>query len=74
MPIVTRMLIPVCAALALLAIDTSIAPAQTGKTFTLKFNHVLGPREPYHEGFLAWAKRVAERTNGGLKMDVFPTA
>jgi TRAP-type transport system periplasmic protein len=74
MPGMTRTLLPLYAALALLAIDSSIAIAQTAKTFTLKFNHVLGPREPYHEGFLAWAKRVAERTNGGLKIDVFHSA
>ena len=49
------------------------AQAQAGK-FSLKFNHVLGPKEPYHEGFLKWAKRVDERTRGGLKMDVFHSA
>jgi TRAP-type transport system periplasmic protein len=48
------------------------AAAQT--THTLKFNHVLGPKEPYHEGFLKWAKRVEERTKGGLKIDVFHSA
>lgn len=47
------------------------APA---KTFSLKFNHVLGPKEPYHDGFQKWAKRVEERTKGGLKMEVFHSA
>lgn len=41
---------------------------------SLKFNHVLGPKEPYHDGFLRWAKRVEERTRGGLKIDVFHSA
>lgn len=41
---------------------------------TLRFNHVLGPSEPYHEGFMNWAKRVEERTNGGLKIEVFHSA
>src|SRR5688572_29739778 len=41
---------------------------------SLKFNHVLGPKEPYHEGFLAWAKAVEARTKGGLKIDVFHSA
>lgn len=41
---------------------------------TLRFNHVLGPGEPYHEGFMNWAKRVEERTNGGLKIEVFHSA
>src|SRR5688572_17759986 len=41
---------------------------------SLKFNHVLGPKEPYHEGFLAWAKAVEARTRGGLKIEVFHSA
>ena len=49
------------------------ASAQTPK-HTLKFNHVLGPKEPYHEGFLKWAKRVEERSRGELKIDVFHSA
>ena len=51
-----------CAALALWALDGSNALAQVPKTFTLKFNHALGPKEPYHEGFLKWAKAVEQRT------------
>ena len=51
----------------------SSAAAQTPK-YTLKFNHVLGPKEPYHDGFLKWAKRVEERTKGELKIDVFHSA
>jgi tripartite ATP-independent transporter DctP family solute receptor len=52
------------------ALGASSAMAQQ-KTYQLKFNHVLGPKEPYHDGFQKWAKRVGERTNGGLKMEVF---
>jgi tripartite ATP-independent transporter DctP family solute receptor len=44
------------------------------KTFTLRFNHVLGPSEPFHKGFQSWAKRVEERTKGGLKIQVFHSA
>ena len=40
----------------------------------LKFNHVLGPKEPYHDGFVEWAKAVEARTKGGLKVDVFHSA
>ena len=40
----------------------------------LRFNHVLGPGEPYHAGFQDWARRVDERTNGGLKIEVFHSA
>ena len=52
----------------------SSAPAQAqapAQKHTLKFNHVLGPKEPYHLGFQNWAKRVSERTNGGLTIEVF---
>lgn len=42
--------------------------------FVLRFNHVLGPSEPFHEGFLKWAERVEERTGGGLTIEVFHSA
>lgn len=47
--------------------------AQAG-TYVLKFNHVLGAKEPYHQGFTNWAKAVEERTKGGLKIEVFHSA
>ncbi len=68
MQIVTKLTAGFAMLLAMLA----SAAAQT--THTLKFNHVLGPKEPYHEGFLKWAKGVEERTKGGLKIDVFHSA
>jgi TRAP-type C4-dicarboxylate transport system substrate-binding protein len=43
-------------------------------SFTLRLNHVLAPTEPYHQGFQTWAKRVDERTRGGLKIQVFHSA
>jgi tripartite ATP-independent transporter DctP family solute receptor len=49
------------------------ATAQAG-THVLKFNHVLGAKEPYHQGFLNWAKAVDQRTKGGLKIEVFHSA
>ncbi len=67
-----RAIVPVGAALVLLAFAGSNVQAQ--QTFTLKFNHVLGPKEPYHDGFQKWAKRVEERTKGGLKIEVFHSA
>ncbi len=48
----------------------SAAPAK----YVLKFNHVLAESEPFHQGFLNWAKRVYARTNGGLEIQVFPAA
>lgn len=49
------------------------AQAQAPK-YVLKFNHVLGAKEPYHQGFLNWAKAVEEKTKGGLKIEVFHSA
>jgi tripartite ATP-independent transporter DctP family solute receptor len=58
---------------AALACGTGPALAQQ-KSYSLKFNHVLGPKEPFHQGFTDWARRVQERTGGGLKIDVFHSA
>lgn len=60
-------------AAAVLAVAASPA-AEAQQSFTLRFNHVLGPNEPYHKGFQDWAARVSERTKGGLKMEVFHSA
>jgi tripartite ATP-independent transporter DctP family solute receptor len=59
---------------AALAIALAGAAAALAQENTLRFNHVLGPSEPYHEGFLNWAKRVEERTGGALKIEVFHSA
>ena len=68
-----RMFTVSATAAAALPFIGSPAIAQAQK-FTLKFNHVLGPKEPYHDGFVKWSKRVEERTGGGLKIDVFHSA
>lgn len=68
---ISKGLVVAFAALCATANAQAQAPQQT---FTLKFNHVLGPKEPYHLGFLKWAKRVNERTKGGLKVEVFHSA
>jgi len=59
-----------CAGLVVLA----ALPAAAQQKYTLKFNHVLGPKEPFHDGFTAWSKAVDARTNGGLKIEVFHSA
>lgn len=52
-----------------------ISPSAWGQQkYVLKFNHVLGPKEPYHLGFQKWAKNVNEKTKGGLKIEVFHSA
>ncbi|MPZ11914.1 MAG: C4-dicarboxylate ABC transporter [Kiloniellaceae bacterium] len=56
-------------AMAGLALATVLPAA--AQEYTLSFNHVLGPGEPYHAGFLKWAERVSERTNGELEIEVF---
>lgn len=58
----------------LLGVSFSGTPAFGQAKYTLKFNHVLGPTEPYHLGFQKWAKAVEERTKGGLKIEVFHSA
>ena len=50
------------------------APASAQPKYVLKFNHVLGAAEPYHQGFLNWSKAVEEKTKGGLKIEVFHSA
>ncbi|WP_211099932.1 C4-dicarboxylate TRAP transporter substrate-binding protein [Acuticoccus kandeliae] len=59
------------AAIGALCLASGAASAQD---FTLSFNHVLGPNEPYHKGFEAWAEAVKERTDGGLEIQVFHSA
>jgi tripartite ATP-independent transporter DctP family solute receptor len=49
-------------------------PAFGQQKFVLKFNHVLGAKEPYHKGFNEWAKAVDQKTKGGLKIEVFHSA
>ncbi|HEU5178874.1 MAG TPA: C4-dicarboxylate TRAP transporter substrate-binding protein [Burkholderiales bacterium] len=60
--------------IALVVLGVACAAAQAQPKHSLKFNHVLGPKEPYHDGFVAWAKAVEARTKGGLKVDVFHSA
>ncbi|MCS7202373.1 MAG: C4-dicarboxylate TRAP transporter substrate-binding protein [Dictyoglomus sp.] len=67
-----RISLIVVSALILLLLAVPLS-AQTPK-YVLKFNHVLSPLDPYHEGFLKWAKAVEERTRGGLKIEVYHSA
>lgn len=67
-----RCLAPLCAALGLSMLWHG--PALAADSYKLRFNHVLGAAEPFHKGFLKWSERVAERTKGGLRIDVFHSA
>lgn len=42
--------------------------------YVLKFNHVQTATEPYHLAWEGWAKRVAERTNGEVKIEIYHSA
>ncbi|MBG9588285.1 TRAP transporter substrate-binding protein [Cytobacillus firmus] len=44
----------------------------SGKTFSLKAGHSLTEDHPYHIGLLELAKNVEERTDGKVKIEVFP--
>lgn len=65
-----RKLLVVCL-VTILAMTMFLPSASAKATYTLRFNHVLGPNHPYHAGFQKWAQRVAERTNGDLQILVF---
>jgi len=58
----------------ILSVAVVYTPAFGQQKFVLKFNHVLGAKEPYHLGFTNWAKAVEEKTKGGLKIEVFHSA
>jgi tripartite ATP-independent transporter DctP family solute receptor len=60
--------------LLVIAAIFAAVPAFAQKQYVLKFNHVLTPQDPYHAAFLKWADAVAKRSNGNLKVEVFPSA
>ena len=67
---ITRWIGPVCLTLGL-AVAAGPQAAAQDETYTLRFNHVLSPKHPFHTGFEKWAERVEERTDGGLQMTVY---
>ena len=60
--------------LIVLAVSLVFSPAIAKEKYTLKFNHVLAPTDPFHAGFKKWAKAVKERTKGGMTVQVFHSA
>src|SRR5512137_2281555 len=62
------------ASVMVLSLAVVYTPAFAQQKYVLKFNHVLGQKEPYHQGFTNWAKAVEEKTKGGLKIEVFHSA
>lgn len=47
---------------------------EAGKVYTLKAGHVLAADHPYHLGYLKMNELLAEKTNGRIKLDVFPSS
>lgn len=43
-------------------------------TYLLRFGHTLTSEDEFHKGYERWAERVAERTDGKLKIEVYPNA
>lgn len=74
--ILSLFLVPIVASLLVVtsAISEPAKPDAPKQKYMLKFNHVLSDSEPYHKGFVKWAKQVKERTNGGLEVQVFHSA
>jgi len=70
----------ILAAILLAALATTVLlitgcqPQADAEKFVLRFNHVLAPTEPYHQGFLNWAEQVRVRSNGRLTIEVSHSA
>lgn len=45
----------------------------TGRTRTLKLGHGLPPTHPVHEAMLFMAERVAEKSAGAMRVEVYPS-
>ena len=51
----------------------SVAPgAVAQEEYTLRFNHVLGPNEPFNKGFLKWAENVETMSDGRISIEILP--
>jgi tripartite ATP-independent transporter DctP family solute receptor len=50
------------------------SPTMARAKYTLKFNHVLSPKDPFHAGFKKWAEAVEKKTKGELEVQVFHSA
>jgi len=56
------------------AAEVPAGSASNETTYTLMMSTQLAPTSPMVEGFYAWADAVAERSNGRLNIEVFPSA
>lgn len=58
-------------ALAVLAISCA---GETGEAVTLKLGHILAPTDPLHLGVEKFAELVDEKTDGAVKVDIYPSS
>jgi TRAP-type C4-dicarboxylate transport system substrate-binding protein len=54
--------------------DDGAAEESTGEVITLRASSSTAPTHPYNVGLEKFAELVAERTNGQIKIDIFPSA
>ena len=54
-------------------VATGVFPV-AAKTITLKLGHVTSTVEPIHQAFMFFAENVGKRTNGKVKVEVYPSA
>ncbi len=48
-------------------------PVAAAPEVTLKLHHLLGPKAPAHTEMLEpWAQRIEQRSNGRIKIDIYP--
>ena len=56
------------------ASEDNAAEEPTGEVITLRASSSTAPTHPYNVGLEKFAELVAERTNGQIKIDIFPSA
>ncbi|MGE0800121.1 MAG: C4-dicarboxylate TRAP transporter substrate-binding protein [Lautropia sp.] len=68
-----RRLAVVLAAGLLAGLLLAIAAPVQAQTVRLRFAHSLSTNEPFHEAAEFFARNVAQRSNGGIAIEVFPS-
>jgi len=69
-----RRLALVILVLLLAALVAAPGALAADKVYKIKWAHVLAPTEPTHTAALEAAKRIAERTKGGIEIQVYPSS
>ena len=68
------LLIVLIAALVMPVFAQGAAEPKAQQQYLLRFGHVLTPEDTFHKQYLEWAKAVSQRTDGNLKIEVYPSA